>query len=67
MRSEGRLEWRDFGRGERPVRVIFCFGGAGIFLEDDEEEADESDSSPISFERFRFGKDADGLDRPPLI
>jgi hypothetical protein len=36
----------DLGRGEVPVRVIFCCGGArGVVEDEDEEEESESESS----------------------
>ena len=38
----------DLGNGSEPVIVIFCFGGAGILLDDEDESSDSSESSSIS-------------------
>jgi hypothetical protein len=43
--NEGRLACSDLGNGSEPVIVIFCFGGAGISLEDDEDESSDSSES----------------------
>jgi hypothetical protein len=43
--NEGRLACRDLGNGSEPVIVIFCFGGAGISWEDDEDESSDSSES----------------------
>lgn len=55
LRREGRFECIDFGRGDEPVSVIFCLGGAGRGFDENEND-DESDSSSVSAwaERFRL-------------
>jgi len=42
------LACSDLGNGSEPVIVIFCFGGAGILLDDEDESSDSSESSSIS-------------------
>ena len=53
------MAWRDLGNGSEPVIVIFCFGGAGMLLDDEEESSDSSESSSISESDSGSGLDFD--------
>jgi len=38
--NEGRLVCSDLGKGEGPVKVIFWVGGAGGWVDEDDEDSD---------------------------